>query len=168
MIPDRLRVALRIPASDWLLYAVTFALIGTAMNEIGQALRIARFTHGVQVFTVYVLYMVPIAVAMRSLPSWQQYAYGLLPMCLLEFGGYALGTSYAYPDNVLDRVFGPRNFSLAMSIFFAAYFPLLNLIVARVRSLVVRSGSDSRARGLELVEPAREPVQVSPPTRRAS
>jgi hypothetical protein len=129
------------------------------MNEFGQALHIARFTHTVQIFTVYVLYMVPIAVALRSLPWWQQYLYGLFPMCLLEFGGYALATSYAYPDNLLDRVFGPRNFSLAMSIFFAAYFPLLNLLVARIRPLVIRRRSN--------IELAREAITIDSPARRA-
>ncbi len=44
----------------------------------------------------------------------------------LEFSGYALQTSYAYGDNILDYFFGIRNFSLAMAIFFALYFPLGN------------------------------------------
>jgi hypothetical protein len=50
-------------------------------------------------------------------------------MGLLEFGGYAMGSSYAYPDNILDQLFGIRNFSLAMSLFFAWYFPLGNALV---------------------------------------
>ena len=133
MIAERLRSALRLPASHWLAYAVTYAVIGAVMNQIGQELQIARFAHGWQVITVYVLYMVPVSVLMRELPWWQQYSYGLFPMGLLEFGGYALRTSYAYPNNILDRMFSEQNFSLAMTLFFAAYFPLLNALVTRIQ-----------------------------------
>ena len=143
MIPERLRSALRLPASHWSAYAVTYALVGTAMNQIGQELQIARFAHGWQVITVYVLYMVPVSVLMRKLPWWQQYSYGLLPMGLLELGGYALHTSYAYPHNILDRLFSEQNFSLAMTLFFAAYVPVLNALVTRIQ----RVSSHLRRRG---------------------
>lgn len=131
-ISERLRGQFRLPASHWIAYAVTYFVIGTAMNQVGQWLQIARFTYWWQVITVYLLYMVPISVLLRRLPWWQQYLYGLFPMGLLEFGGYALHSSHAYPHNLLDRLFGERNFSLAMVLFFAAYFPLLNALVARL------------------------------------
>lgn len=121
-----LRERLYLPASLWITYAVVYFLAGTLMNQAGQRLEIARFTYWWQVITVYVLYMVPISVILRRLPGWQQYLYGLFPMGLLELGGYALQTSYAYPGNLLDRLFGERNFSLGMTLFFALYFPLLN------------------------------------------
>jgi hypothetical protein len=133
----------RLTAAQWTTYAVTYFCIGTVMNEVGQWLQIARFTHWWQVITVYVLYMVPISVLFRRLPWWQQYLYGLLPMGLLELGGYALHSSYAYPGNILDRYLDPRNFSLAMVLFFAAYFPLLNALVA----LVGRAFTPRRATG---------------------
>jgi hypothetical protein len=94
-----------------------------AAPPTSQWLEIARFTYWWQAITVYVLYMVPLSVIFRRLPWWQQYLYGLFPMGLLEFGGYALHTSYAYPHNWIDRLFSERNFSLAMVLFFAAYFP---------------------------------------------
>ena len=97
-----LRDRLYLPISLWATYAVTYFLAGTLMNQVGQWLEIARFTYWWQVITVYVLYMVPLSVIFRRLPWWQQYLYGLFPMGLLEFGGYALHTSYAYPHN-LDR-----------------------------------------------------------------
>jgi len=53
-------------------------------------------------------------------------------MCLLEFGGYALETSYAYPNNLIDQFFNIRNFSLAMALFFALYFPVGNWVVGKV------------------------------------
>lgn len=132
MFPDPISRVFRLTTRQWTIYVVTFFCVGTVMNQVGQWLEIARFTHWWQVITVYVLYMVPISVLFRRLPWWQQYLYGLLPMGLLELGGYALHSSYAYPGNILDRYLDPRNFSLAMVLFFAAYFPLLNALVARI------------------------------------
>ena len=74
--------------------------------------------------------MVPVSLLVRGLPWFRQYAYGLVAMGLLEFGGYALETSYVYPDNILDQLFGIRNFSLAMTLFFALYFPSSNAFVS--------------------------------------
>jgi hypothetical protein len=138
LIPDHLRENFRLPAALWVTYVATFLVAGTIMNQAGQWLQIARFVFWWQVITVYVLYMVPVSVLMRKLPWWQQYLYGLFPMGLLEFGGYALHSSYAYPHNILDRLFSERNFSLAMVLFFAAYFPLLNTLVARLYGLIAR------------------------------
>ena len=137
MFPKRLFQTFRLPAAHWATYAITYFCIGTLMNQVGQWLEIARFTHWWQVITVYVIYMVPISVLLRGLPWWQQYLYGLLPMGLLELGGYAFHTSYAYPGNILDRYLDPRNFSLAMVLFFAAYFPLLNALVATIARVSV-------------------------------
>ena len=106
------------------------------MNWIGMELSIARFTYWWQVITVYVIYMVPISLLLRGLPVHMQYAYGLIAMGLLEFSGYALGSSYAYPENLLDQYFSIRNFSLAMSLFFAWYFPLGNWGVVKIYDLL--------------------------------
>src|SRR5579872_5003492 len=128
----RFREQFRLPAAHWVTYVATYLLVGTVMNQVGQWMEIAKFVHWWQVITVYVFYMVPISVFLRKQPWWQQYLYGLFPMGLLEFGGYALHSSYAYPHNILDRFFDERNFSLCMVLFFAAYFPLLNGLVARL------------------------------------
>jgi len=133
MQSERLRASFRLSAAHWATYAAVYFLVGTLMNQAGQRLQIARFTYWWQAITVYVCYMVPISVALRHMPWWRQYLYGLLPMGLLELGGYTLHSSYAYPHNWLDRLFSERNFSLAMTLFFAAYFPLLNALVARIR-----------------------------------
>ena len=148
----RLRQEFRLPAAHWVVYAVTYFIAGTLMNQIGQWLEIAKFVFWWQVITVYVLYMLPISVVMRKLPWWQQYLYGLFPMSLLEFGGYALHSSYAYPHNILDQFFSERNFSLAMTLFFALYFPLLNAVVARLYRLVIRPTESA------LEEPVEEPA----------
>lgn len=115
-----------------LTYIVIYAVWGVGMDTIGARAEIARFTHWWQIITVYVCYMVPISLLLKGLPFHAQYAYGLVAMALLEFSGYALQTSYAYPDNLLDQFFNIRNFSLAMAIFFALYFPLGNWMVNKI------------------------------------
>jgi len=141
MFLKHVRESCRLAPAHWATYALTYFVIGTAMNQFGQWAQIARFNHWWQVITVYVIYMVPISAALRSFGWRTQYLYGLLPMGLLELGGYAMGTSYAYPGNLLDRVLGERNFSLAMTLFFAAYFPLLNRLVASLRRELPAAGS---------------------------
>ena len=108
------------------LYITIYFLWGSGMNELGKSLEIAQFTHWWQVITVYLLYMIPISLLLRGLPFHMQYAYGLVAMGFLEFGGYLFETSIAFPGNLLDNWFGIRNFSLAMALFFALYFPLGN------------------------------------------
>jgi hypothetical protein len=121
---------LKVPLRLWALYVVIYGLWGAGMNALGTYWEIARFASEWQVLSVYILFMVPVSLLVRGLPWFRQYAYGLVSMGLLEFGGYALQTSYAYPDNILDQLFGIRNFSLAMSLFFALYFPLGNALVS--------------------------------------
>lgn len=121
------------------LYCIVYFLCGMAMNWFGTAVEIARFTYWWQVVSCYVLYMVPISLLLRNLPFHSQYAYGLVAMGLLEFAGYALQTSYPYPDNMLDNFFGIRNFSLVMAMFFAFYFPLGNWGVGRLYRLIIKN-----------------------------
>jgi hypothetical protein len=116
----------------WLTYCAVYFLWGLGMNWFGQQIEIAKFTFWWQVITCYILYMVPISLLLRGLPFHQQYAYGLIAMGLLEFSGYALETSYAYPNNILDQLFNERNFSLGMALFFALYFPLGNKLVDKI------------------------------------
>ena len=115
-----------------LVYIIIYFAWGLGMNYFGTQTEIARFTHWWQVFTVYLVYMVPISLLLRGLPFFQQYAYGLVAMGFLEFAGYALETSYAYPDNILDQLLHIRNFSLAMSFFFALYFPACNCALGKI------------------------------------
>lgn len=113
-------------------YIIIYALWGIVMDTFGTKAEIARFIYWWQIITVYIIYMVPISLLLKGLPFYQQYAYGLVAMGLLEFGGYALQTSYAYPDNILDHFFNIRNFSLGMALFFALYFPLGNWAVNKL------------------------------------
>jgi F0F1-type ATP synthase membrane subunit a len=115
-----------------LIYVLVYFLWGLLMNWIGQQLEIAKFTYWWQVITTYLLYMIPISILLRGYTFFTQYAYGLVAMGLLEFGGYALRTSYIYPDNILEQWFGPHTFALGMALFFALYFPVGNYVVNRV------------------------------------
>ena len=130
------KLKLNVPFQLLLTYVVIYLIAGTIMNYVGAQLEIAKFTHWWQILTCYGLYMIPISLLLRGLPFHMQYAYGLIAMGLLEFGGYALESSYAYPDNLIDQIFNPRNFSLAMALFFAVYFPLGNLLVEKIYGLI--------------------------------
>ena len=118
------------------LYVIIYFFWGLGMNEFGSFMEIAKFTYWWQVLTVYLIYMVPISLLLRGLPFHTQYAYGLVAMGFLEFGGYLLETSYAYPDNLMDQYLNIRNFSLGMALFFALYFPAGNALVSVVYKIV--------------------------------
>ena len=121
-----------------LVYCLVYFLWGLGMNWFGTQMEIAKFTYWWQVITCYILYMVPISLLLRGLPFHAQYAYGLIAMCLLEFGGYAFEASYAYPNNILEQIVGQRSFGLAMALFFALYFPAGNWLVGKIYGLVFR------------------------------
>jgi hypothetical protein len=129
---DSLRQNLAATPRQILLYEILYLGWGFTMNALGKALRIAQFAHGWQVLTCYGLYLVPASLLVRRHGPGQQYLFGLLTLAPLELLGYALGTSLAFPGNLLDRVLGERNFSLAMVVFFAALLPLGNWAVDRL------------------------------------
>lgn len=124
------------PKKLLLTYIVIYFLWGLGMNYFGTEMEIARFTYWWQIITCYILYMVPISILLKEYTFFEQYAYGLVAMGILEFLGYWLQTSYAYPNNILDNVFNPQNFSLGMALFFALYFPAGNWLVKKIHSLV--------------------------------
>lgn len=112
-----------------LIYIIVYFLWGVLMHNFGIYTKIARFKNWCQIITCYILYMVPISVLLKDLPWYEQYVYGLFFMGILEFAGYWLKTSIAFDNNILDRLFGERNFALGMTLFFASYFPLGNGLV---------------------------------------
>ncbi|WP_103072351.1 hypothetical protein [Aquimarina sediminis] len=124
------------PSTLILTYAVIYFIWGLGMNWFGAEMEIARFTHWWQVITCYILYMVPISILLKEYSFFNQYAYGLVAMGILEFFGYWLQTSYAYPANILDKFFNPQNFSLGMALFFALYFPAGNWLVKKTHNSI--------------------------------
>lgn len=111
------------------IYIPLYFLWGVGMHNFGIKVKIARFRYWWQIIPCYVLYMIPVSLLLRDMPWHEQYVYGLFFMGIYEFGGYALKTSVVFKDNLLDRFFSPQNFSLAMTLFFASYFPLGNWVV---------------------------------------
>lgn len=122
----------------FLVYAVVYVAWGTVMNNIGIFMQIARFTYWWQIITCYLLYMVPVSLLLRHLPFQMQYAYGLVAMGFLEFSGYAIQSSYVYPDNILEKLFTPHNFALGMALFFALYFPVGNWVVDKTYNAIFK------------------------------
>lgn len=123
---------LRIPGRLLAVYMVIYFCAGLIMNSFGKLAQIAEFGHWWQVFTCYVLYLLPMSLLIRHRNVWDQYLFGLLVLAVLELLGYAMGTSIAYPNNLIDRILGERNFTLAMTVFFAVYIPGGNHLVAAV------------------------------------
>lgn len=111
------------------IYIIVYFIWGVLMNAFGSYAEIAKFTFWWQIISCYILYMIPISLLLREYSFFNQYCYGLLAMGVLEFGGYALQTSYVYPNNILIQLFGPYTFALGMTLFFALYFPLGNMLV---------------------------------------
>lgn len=118
----------------WMVYILFYGVWGIAMNQLGVTAKIARFKYKAQIISCYILYMVPVSILLSSLPWYEQYFYGLFFMGILELSGYSIRSSIAYENNILDKIFSPRNFTLAMTLFFASYFPLGNWIVENIHS----------------------------------
>lgn len=119
------------------IYVVVYLLWGIMMHNFGIYTKIARFKNWWQIITCYVLYMIPVSLLLKEFAWYEQYAYGLFFMGILEFGGYTIKSSVAYDNNILDRFFGIRNFALAMTLFFASYFPLGNWVVGLIGETIL-------------------------------
>ena len=142
MVADLLqqfREKLQIPRQKWAIYIVLYLLMGILMNNVGIWTEIARFTYLWQIITCYVLYMIPLSLVLRDRHWTEQYAFGVVGMGCLEFLGYALGTSIAYDNNILDMLFTERNFSLGMTLFFGFYIPFGNWAVDKIESIYEKS-----------------------------
>jgi hypothetical protein len=115
---------------QYYLYISFYLVWGLCMNAIGKYIELACFVSWFQVISCYVLYLLPASLLVRRKSVFEQYLYGLLVLAPLELLGYSLGTSYAYPDNFIDRILGERNFTLAMTVFFGWSLPFGNKVVA--------------------------------------
>jgi hypothetical protein len=127
---------LTVPKELIAVYVVIYFLWGVLMHNFGDAVEIARFKYWWQIISCYILYMIPLSLLLRGMTWHSQYAYGVVFMGLLEFGGYALGTSIAFENNILDSMFTERNFALAMTLFFGFYIPIGNWGVEKVYGMI--------------------------------
>jgi hypothetical protein len=120
------------PAKLWALYFVVYCTVGGFLQFESPQLRIAAFLHDWQVFTLYGLYLVPLSVLLRDRPWHTQYAYALAAIAPVDVVGFAVGTSIAYPGNLIEHIFGPRSFTLVF-VLMAGWIPLGgNLLVAKL------------------------------------
>ena len=142
---DVLLERFRVPRRTWVIYLVTYICAGLVMNAFGKAAQIAEFKHWWQVGTCYGLYLVPASLWIRHKSFFDQYLFGLLVLALLELGGYAIGSSVAFDGNIIDAVLGPRNFTLAMTVFFAVYLPLGNKAVEGIERMLFGERTEARA-----------------------
>ena len=132
-----------------MLYAVIYLTWGSASDTIGKLLLIAEFRHWWQILTCYICYLVPVSLLVREKSILEQYVYGVVALAPLELLGYALGTSIAHNGNVLDEMIGPRNFTLAMCVFFGIIPPIGNSLVRWTESrLFGRAGEISYREGI--------------------
>lgn len=133
---ELLRRRLSVTPRELGLYLAVYIPAGFIMNGIGKAMHIAEFMHWWQVLTCYGLYLVPCSLVVRHRHWTDQYLFGLLALGLLEVSGYTLGSSIAHDGNILDAIFGPRNFTLVMTLWFGTYLPAGNAAVgALVRAM---------------------------------
>ncbi len=133
---DLLQQLLSTDSKLLMIYVIVYFFWGILMHNFGIYTRIARFRYWWQIITCYIFYMIPISILLRDLAWYEQYVYGLFFMGILEFAGYWLKTSIAFENNVLERFFGVHNFTLGMTLFFAAYFPLGNALVELLADLM--------------------------------
>lgn len=122
-------------------YLAVYFICGIIMHNIGDYFQIARFQYWQQVISCYLFYMVPISLIIRDKNWFDQYAYGVVAIGLLEVAGYAIGSSVAFPGNFIDQIFGVRNFTLSMTIFFGLYFPLGNWGVCHIEKMLFKTPS---------------------------
>ena len=130
---------------QYVIYALVFFTWGCISNSIGKMLSIAEFGHWWQVFTCYVVYLVPVSLLLRDKSTFEQYVYGVFALAPLELLGYSLGTSIAHPDNLFDLVLGPRNFTLAMCVFFGIIPPVGNFLVRSIEGALFREADREAA-----------------------
>ena len=127
---------LRVDKKTLIIYIIVYFIWGIIMHNIGDYLKIARFAYWWQVITCYIFYMIPISLLLREYKWYEQYAFGFFFMGILELGGYALGTSIVFENNILVRWFTPYTFALIMTLFFSSYFPIGNWVVHKISKAI--------------------------------
>lgn len=124
---------LKTDRTTYLIYILLYIPTGFLMNGLGQFFKIGEYAYWWQVLTCYGLYLIPASLLVRRRSYFDQYLSGLLVIAILELPAYSLGTSIAHDHSILDQYLTPRNYSLFMTVFFAAFIPLGNWTAAKVR-----------------------------------
>jgi len=112
------------PAHYWPIYIVLYLSAGFAAQTTAHRTRVARFARTWQVATLYGLFLIPLSAVLRGLPWHQQFAYGVAAIGPIDVVGFSIGTSLAYPNNIIEQVVGVRNFTLAF-VLIAGWIPFV-------------------------------------------
>jgi len=132
------------PRRLWLLYMFVYFCMGGVVQLALPYINIAYFSRPWQFATLYCGFLVPLSIALRGQPWHRQYAYFVTAIMPIEIGAFILGTSVAYPQNILEPVVGARNFTLAM-VMIDSWIPYVgNRIVDLLWPLVRRSGEGDK------------------------
>ncbi|MFP5289220.1 MAG: hypothetical protein ACLGI9_26020 [Thermoanaerobaculia bacterium] len=139
---------IRQPRRLWLLYLFVYFCMGGVVQLILPYINIAYFSRPWQFATLYCGFLVPLSMPLRGQPWHRQYAYFVTAIMPIEIGAFILGTSVAYPHNILEPIVGMRNFTLAM-VMIDSWIPYIgNRIVDLLWPLVSRSGADAKTLSL--------------------
>ena len=147
-----------VPRLMWIIYLVTYLIVGGILQLSAPFMRIARFAYDWQVITLYGLYLVPLSVLLRGRPWHMQYAYALVAIAPIDILGFSLHTSLAYPNNFFDSVVGERNFTLTFVVL-ASWIPfcgnvVVEAITGRVQMMYeIRERSSACSRDNDLSYP---------------
>jgi hypothetical protein len=110
------------------LYFVVYVGAGGALQLAAPYLKVAAFLHNWQVLSLYGLFLVPLSILLRGRSWHSQYAYSVVAIAPVDIVGFAIGTSVAYPGNFIERVVGPRSFTLTFVVI-AGWIPVAGNIV---------------------------------------
>lgn len=134
VIWDRLAAT---PAYYWPIYATLYLSAGFFAQTTAHHTRVARFARTWQVATLYGLFLIPLSAVLRGRPWHEQFAYAVAAIGPIDVLGFSLGTSLAYPGNVIEQVVGVRNFTLAF-VLIAAWIPFIgNTVVEAIAHRLV-------------------------------
>lgn len=150
-IINDIKQKLNVPFSLWATYIIFYFIWGTCMNQFGAWVGIAKFTYWWQVITCYCICMVPVSILIRDKSFLMQYVFGVIAIAPIEFLGYMNHTSIVLNvtqegntivnnGNLLAEIVDMKNFSLAMVMFFGIYYPLGNIMVKAVYTLLCKIG----------------------------
>jgi hypothetical protein len=129
-----------------MVYLVVYIVAGGVLQWASPYMRIAAFLHDWQVFSLYGLFLVPLSILVRGRPWHTQYVYAVAAIGPIDVIGFAIGTSIAYPGNVIERVVGTRSFTLAF-VLAAGWIPVVgNIVVSRLEALLFERREVPRGR----------------------
>lgn len=148
MIPllQRFWARLNVTPQTFMLYWVFNAVLCTGnhyfFNKDGMV-PVAHFVYPWQSIHVG-LYIAVQSMLVRGRSFWYQMMFAVATTSVLELPAYATGTSQIEPGNFLERLFGPANFTLAITLSLSFLIPLNNAVVPMLERLFFGKASEAK------------------------